>query len=159
MPGINPKFAALLQKNETDVEEIPLHPVGHFRGFVEKIVFGTFKSERDGGAEVPTCEFHLRAREPLGDVDADAWQAFTEHSSSKRVQLRQRSFIEEDNLRRFYDFMIEKFGAPRGLNGEAMLEHCMGAECAFEVVHKTAQKSGKPFADIGRVLNVGEATS
>ena len=152
-----PRFLNLLQRNDAEVEEIPLIPVGHYRGFCNDIKFDKFQSKQNGN-EVDTVEFQIKAQEPLSDVDPDLWQVFAAHPVRARTFLRTRVFVEEDNLRRFFDFMIEKFGCGRGMTGQQMLEASKGAQCVFEVEHKTSDKTGKPFADIRRMLNAGEAT-
>lgn len=158
----NPKFMSLLQTNESEVEAIPLHPVGHFRGVVKDIKFGEMKS-KDTGADLFTVEFHMQSQEPLGDVDPAEWEKFTASSASKRATLRAPSlFIDSSDpqpgQRKAADFMIKKLGRTSGMTLQDMLEASQGAACAYEVKHDTGQKSGEPYATINRVLNVGEAT-
>ena len=148
-----PRFRDLIQKPESEVEAIPIHPVGHFRGIMHKTEFGEFDG-KDG--KVDTVEFYFESREPLGDVNPDEWESYRENAAAKRsTRLRTRIFVERENLRRFYDFLIKKFGCTSGQTGEQMLEQVQGAECIYEVKHGTS-KDGNPFADINRVLNYGE---
>jgi hypothetical protein len=157
----DPKFMNLLQVNESEVEEILNHPVGHFRGIVSKIEFGTIKSKDHGGG-VYTVEFNMQSQEPLGDVDPDEWERYRATPKAKRDTLRAPSIYIDpaspsEGQRRAADFMIKKLGQTSGMSLQDMLEASQGAPCAYEVKHETGKKSGEPYATIARVLNVDEA--
>jgi hypothetical protein len=157
----DPKFMNLLQVNESAVEAIPMHPVGHFRGIVEKIEFGSLKS-KDHGGDVYTVEFNMKSQEPLGDVDVDEWERYSATGASKRNTLRAPSIYIDPaepatGQRRAADFMIKKLGQTSGMTLQEMLEASQGAHCTYEVKHDTGKKSGETYATVARVLNVDEA--
>jgi hypothetical protein len=158
----NPKFMNLLQVSESEVEAIPLHPVGHFRGVVKDIKFGEMKS-RDTGTDVYTVEFNYLSQEPLGDVDSNEWSNYNASGAAKRATLRGKSFYidpadPQAGQRRMADFMIKKLGQTSGMTLQDMLESSQGAACVYEVKHAVSEKTQEPYATINRVLNVGEAT-